>query len=146
MNETDVRIRTLRRDGAVSEEPLDEDFQEPTGPYRRQDDELILPAQVVFEKHEKNMTLFNGDQKLVVGRLVFKTQKLNDKLKAEGIVALQNGDLITSISRDLNGVLQDVEYLIFEVRPTAWLRGVPLTTTAYFGQNTDEIAGLAQVR
>lgn len=146
MNLADVRVLPLRRSGSTSTEQLDEDFQEPTGPYQRMDSTLVLQAQVVFERYERNMTLFNGDTKPVIGRLVFKTTDLYTVLAAAGIAELANGDMITGLGRDAQtGAIKEVDFLILEVRPTAQLHGGPATTTAYFGHNTEVRAGSKRV-
>lgn len=143
MNLTDVEIRTLQRSHGTNQEILDTDFQEPTGPYARRGS-IALKAQVVFERHERNMTLFGGDTKPVIGRLVFRTKDLHDELATYGLDKLNNGDLITKLENIT------VEYLIVEVRPTAWLRtngkATPQTMTAYFSHNDEQRQGARGAR
>lgn len=145
-NPTTVVVQPLRRAGSVSAEPVDADFQEPTGPYERNDDTITLRGQPFFERYEKHMTVFGGDTKPVVGRVVFKTTELNKKLKTAGLTELRNGDLIIQIGS------QTVEYLIIETRPVGWMGGGPISdsepslTAAFFMNNIEDIAGSRAIR
>lgn len=151
MNLTTVRLSPLLRSGSTLQEPVDDHFGEPTGPYQRMASTITTEAQLVYEKHEKNTTLFSGDTVPITGRLVFETTTLNTALTAAGINELKNGDMITGIAEDTSGSIRDVEYLIVEVRPTAQLKtgyniAVPATTTAFFTNNTEAIAASKAVR
>lgn len=130
MNETFIRIKPLSRRRSNNLELLDEDFQEPTGPYQYMN-AIELEGQVVFYSYEKNSPKFSGDGKMIIGHLVFRTKNLQDKLDSYGLNKLNNGDIIIQIEN------VDCEYEISEVRPTAMLKGgsryaTAMTTTVYF--------------
>ena len=146
MNTAWVRISVLRRSGGTSQEPLDRAFQEATGPAQRNDNELVLKAQVYIAQHQKNVAIFGGDTKPTAGRLTFETKYLNDQLKAAGLTELRNGDMITGLSRTRDGDVQVVDYLVDEAKPTAWLRGVPITTTVTFINNENTEGGTRMAR
>jgi len=140
-NPTTVRVEPLKRTGDVSEELLDEDFLDKTGPYERTSFTVDLKGQPFFEKYEKHISVFGGDTKPTHGRIVFKTTELDRLLIAKGLTQLENGDRIILVGS------RTVDLLIIEVRPVAWMGGgqnvdsEPAMTAAYFQHNSQDRSG-----